>query len=197
MKPEEWIQLMETTGRLKDMTRHSWTRGGRQESVADHSFHMASMAYFVQNRFPEADMKKIYEMCMLHDMGEAFTGDIPAFEKMKDHEAREKEQIRRWVDSLPEAYREKTRALFEEMEALETPEARIVKALDKLEAVIQHNEADLSTWLELEYELNQVYGAEYTKFDDFLESVRRQAAADTRKKLAQAGVCTEEEGREV
>ena len=72
-----------------------------------------------------------------------------------------------------------------------------MKALDKLEAVIQHNEADLSTWLELEYELNQVYGAEYTKFDDFLESVRRQAAADTRKKLAQAGVCTEEEGREV
>ena len=46
------------------------------------------------------------------------------------------------------------------MKALATPEARLYKAVDKLEAVIQHNEADIATWLPLEYDLNIAYGAD-------------------------------------
>ena len=45
------------------------------------------MAYFVSDEFPDADFLKIMKMCLIHDLGEAFTGDIPAFEKTdKDSE---------------------------------------------------------------------------------------------------------------
>ncbi len=184
MDARTWIDIMRTTGRLKDMTRHSWTAGGRHESVAEHTYHLLMMAYFCRDEFPRADMEKVMEMCLFHDMGEAFTGDIPAFEKTADDEAEESRRVSAWVESLPEPYRRRVRALFAEMNAMETEEARIYKALDKLEAVIQHNEADLSTWLPLEYELNLVYGEEQTRFSEFFREARRLAREDSLEKIA-------------
>ena len=73
MKAEKLIELLELAGRLKDNTRHSWTSKGRHESVAEHSWRLALMAYFVQDEFPEADVGRLLEMCILHDIGEAFT----------------------------------------------------------------------------------------------------------------------------
>ena len=98
------------------------------------------MAYFVQDEFPEADIDKVIQMCIFHDMGEAITGDIPAFDKTSadsDHEAHVMDKL---LDTLPEPYCRDLKELFAEMEALETLEAKIYKALDKLEALIQHNE---------------------------------------------------------
>lgn len=54
--------------------------------------------------------------------------------------------------------REEMRALYDEMSVLETQEAKIYKALDKLEAVISHNESDISTWEDHEYDLQLTYG---------------------------------------
>ena len=88
-----------------------------------------------------------------------------------------------WVESLPDGYREEVGGLFAEMEAMETLEARIYKALDKLEVVIQHNEADLSTWIPLEYTMNLEYGAEQSAFSEFLKEVRRLAKEDSVKKI--------------
>ena len=45
-----------------------------------------------------------------------------------------------------------------ELEREETMEAKIVHALDKMETLIQHNEADIATWLPLEYDLQMTYG---------------------------------------
>lgn len=74
--------------------------------------------------------------------------------------------------------------MFAEMIEMKTPEARVYKALDKLEAVLQHNEAPLSTWIPLEYELNQTYGMEEAKASiPFLEAVRNLAVTDTKEKL--------------
>lgn len=183
MNPRTLIDILRITGRLKDMTRHSWTAGGRQESVADHTYQMMMMAYFVRDEFPEADMDKVMKMCLFHDMGEAFTGDIPAFEKTAANEKEETRQVQAWVESLPDGYREEVGGLFAEMEAMETLEARIYKALDKLEVVIQHNEADLSTWIPLEYTMNLEYGAEQAAFSEFLKEVRRLAKEDSVKKI--------------
>ena len=152
--------------------------------MAEHTYHLLMMAYFCRDEFPRADMEKVMEMCLFHDMGEAFTGDIPAFEKTADDEAEESRRVSAWVESLPEPYRRRVRALFAEMNAMETEEARIYKALDKLEAVIQHNEADLSTWLPLEYELNLVYGEEQTRFSEFFREARRLAREDSLEKIA-------------
>ena len=86
---------------------------------------------------------------------------------------------------LPEQLRGELTALFAEMDALATPEARVYKALDKLEVVVQHNEAPLDTWLPLEYELNQTYGIPETAPFPPLAALREQARLDTLAKLAE------------
>ena len=183
MDARTFIDIMRTTGRLKDMTRHSWTAGGRHESVAEHTYHLLMMAYFCRDEFPEADMVRVMEMCLFHDMGEAFTGDIPAFEKTNADESEEARQVDAWIRSLPEGYREQVGALFAEMNAMESMEAKIYKALDKLEAVIQHNEADISTWIPLEYQLNLDYGQKETQFSEFFRKVRQLAKEDSEEKI--------------
>ena len=105
------------------------------------------MAYFMKDEFPDVDINKVILMCIMHDFGEAFTGDIPAFDKTSDDENTEGNVIKEWIDSLPEPYRTELAELFAEMKERKTTEAKLYKALDKMEAVIQHNEADISTWL--------------------------------------------------
>ena len=72
------------------------------------------------------------------------------------------------------------------MDALETAEARIYKALDNLEAVIQHDEADISTWLPLEYELQLTYGAERVKASPYLQRLKAEIDRRTLRKIAAA-----------
>lgn len=186
MEPQKFLDLLSLAERLKNNTRHSWTSQGRHESVAEHSWRMALMALFLRDEFPEADMDKVMRMCLLHDMGEAFTGDIPSFEKTKDHERAEEAALAAWVDALPAPYREELTALYAEMDALESLEARIYKSLDKLEVIHQHNEAPLSTWLPLEHELNLTYGQENVAFSPYLTELRQFMRQESEEKLERA-----------
>ena len=70
------------------------------------------MAYFIKDEFPDVDINKVILMCMMHDFGEAFTGDIPAFDKTSDDENTEENVIKEWIDSLPEPYRTELAELF-------------------------------------------------------------------------------------
>ena len=182
MNTRDLIKALHVAERLKDTTRHCDTSGGRRESVAEHSWRVSLMAYWISDEFPEADIDKVIQMCIFHDMGEAITGDIPAFDKTSadsDHEAHVMDKL---LDTLPEPYRTDLKDLFAEMEALETLEAKIYKALDKLEALIQHNEADLSTWIPLEYDLQMTYGTEECSFSEYMKSLRDMVREDSRKK---------------
>ena len=183
MEPVKLISLMGILERLKNETRHSWTSAGRRESVAEHSWRLTLLAYFVRDEFPDADIDKVVHMCLLHDVGEAFTGDIPSFQKSDRDEAAEAREIDGFLADLPEPYREELTALFTEMTALETKESKIYKALDKLEAVLQHNEADIGTWLPLEYDLQLTYGAAETEFSDYMRRLKRALNEDTRRKI--------------
>ena len=184
MDPRTLIEALAVAGRLKDVTRHCDTAHGRRESVAEHSWRLTLLAYFVSDEFPEADLTKLLKMCLIHDLGEAFTGDIPSFEKTAANEAREDKLLDGWVASLPEPFRAEMQALYAEMNALESLEARIYKALDNLEAVIQHNEAPLSTWLPLEYDLQMTYGTDKAAFSEYLTRLRDEVREDSRRKIA-------------
>ena len=186
MEPRALLKALHVAERLKDATRHCYTSGGRHESVAEHSWRITLMAYFVKDEFPEADMDKVIRMCLIHDIGECFTGDIPSFLKTQADEDTEERLLFAWVDSLPEPYRTEMRALYEEMAARETLEARIYKAMDSMEAVIQHNESDIGTWAENEYELNMVYGDDKVAFSPYLMRLREVIREETRAKIEAA-----------
>ena len=154
MEPEKLLEALHTAEKLKDTTRHCYTSKGRHESVAEHSWRIALMAFWLRDEFPQADMDKVIRMCLIHDLGECFTGDIPAFDKTAADEAAEEALLSRWVDSLPEPVCTEMRTLYAEMAALQTTEAKIYKALDKMEAIVQHNESAIATWVSV-----LVYGA--------------------------------------
>ncbi len=184
MTPNEFLDILAVAEKLKCNTRHCYTSSGRHESVAEHSWRTALMAMLLTDAFPEADMNKVIRMCLIHDLGEAFTGDIPTFQKTKDHEREEESCLNAWVASLPEAQRREFATLYAEMEQRQTLEAKIYKAMDRLEAVIQHNESDISTWLPLEYDLQLTYGEKDVAFSQILTAIKEENNRITRSKIA-------------
>ncbi len=187
MTPGEMLSILEIAARLKSATRHNYTEEGRKESVADHSWRIALMAMLMDGieEFQNYDMNRVIRMCLIHDLGEAFTGDIPAFLKNESDSTKEDALFRTWIDQFPSPQREEWHTLLEEMLALESPESRLYKALDKLEAVIAHDEADISTWLPLEYDLQYSYAKSAAAFSPWLEALRREVDEMTDLKIQQ------------
>lgn len=185
MEVRKLLEALGTAERLKDTPRHCYTSGGRRESVAEHSWRITLMAYWVSDEFPEANLEKLMKMCLIHDLGEAFTGDVPTFEKTEDDETKEASLLEEWVKTLPDPFREEMSSLYQEMEARQTLEARIYKALDNLEALIQHNESDIETWIPLEYDLQMTYGNDKVQFSEYLTRLRDQVRKDSKKKIAE------------
>ena len=183
MNPTELLSALHTAERLKDTTRHCCTSRRRPESVAGHSWRIALMAYWMRDEFPKADMDKVIRMCLIHDLGECFTGDIPSFLKTDADTAKEDALLIQWVETLPQPYRTEMAALYAEMDALETPEAKLYKALDKLEAVIAHNESPISSWLPREYDLNLTYADEHVAFSPYLTALRAAIRRETEAKI--------------
>ena len=183
MEIRKLLDTLALAERLKDAERHCLTSNGRRESVAEHCWRMTFMAYLVSDEFPKADLTKLFKMCLIHDMGEAFTGDIPTFEKTTEDETRERKYLEQWMSQLPEPYASEMQALYQEMEERKTLEARIYKALDSLEALIQHNEADINTWLPLEYDLQMTYGNDKVAFSDYLTRLQDAVREDSVRKI--------------
>ena len=177
------LDALSVAERLKDTTRHCYTKNGRHESVAEHSWMMTLMAFFIKDEFPEVDMDKVIKMCIIHDLGEAFTGDIPTFDKTTSNEQMEEELLYSWVNTLPKNCAAEMMALYDEMAKRETIEAKVYKAIDSLEALIQHNISDLSTWIPKEYELNKIYADDKVAFSEYLKELREEIRKDTLKKI--------------
>lgn len=184
MQQRKLIEFMSAIEKLKCNTRHSWTSTGRRESVAEHSWRLAAMAMLCADEFPTLNIDKVIRMCLVHDWGEAITGDIPAFDKTDAHEREEENAVERLLLMLDEPYRTELTALFAEMNALETGEAKLYKALDKMETLLSHNEASLDTWLPLEYEANLTYGQEQVEHAEWLKTLKDEIKKDSLQKIA-------------
>lgn len=183
MRYEEFISILAVAERLKCNTRHSDTSSGRRESVAEHSWRLALMAMLLEDEFPEVDINKVIKMCLIHDLGEAFTGDIPTFDKTDADTEVEDQTFLKWIENFPEFQKKQFQELLQEMLALESQEAKLYKSLDKMEAVIQHNEADISSWLPLEYDLQLTYGEEEVAFSPYTKGLKEYVNNWTREKI--------------
>ena len=188
MTGQEFLEFLHVAERLKSVTRHCYTADGTHEAVAGHCWRMTLMAMLLEPELPDIDMQRVIRMCIIHDLGEAVTGDIPSFFKTEADERVEANAIAGLLAMLPEPQRETFRGLFAEMDAMETPEARCYKALDRLEAVIQHNESDIATWTPREYELNRTYGAENAAEFPYLRALRTLLCEETDEKIKQGGI---------
>ena len=188
MSPDTFLKILSVAERLKCSTRHCDTSSGRRESVAEHSWRTALMAMLLSSsgQFDGIDLDRVIRMCLIHDLGEAFTGDIPTFEKSGKDEETEYRELTGWIGTFPETLKKEFEELFAEMQERKTPEARLFKALDKLEAVIQHNESDISSWLPLEYDLQFTYGKEEAGQFPYLKQLRDRIDLWTKEKIDNA-----------
>ncbi len=189
MTPRELIEFLTLVEPLKHRLRHAWGADGRQESVAEHTWRLCLMAELLREEFPDTDMNKVIAMGLVHDFGEAITGDIPSFYKTEAHEAEEEKAVNALLARLPENLGGRMSDLFAEMEALVTPEAKLWKALDNMEAVLTHNEAPLSSWIELEYTENIRYGEENVAFSPWMQALKAELNADSRRKISEEKKC--------
>ena len=183
MTVKEYLDILHIAEKLKDTTRHCTTTNKRVESVAEHSWRVSLMAFLLEKEFPEVDMNKVIKMCLIHDLGECFTGDIPVFNKTNDHRQTEENLLMEWVKTLPKELSLEMISLYKEMNEQKTIESKIYKSLDKLEALIQHNESPISTWEEHEYELNKTYAFETVRFSEWLTTLRKEILKETLTKI--------------
>ena len=75
---EAYTDFIKEAEGLKSTLRTAWTAEGRQESTAEHSWRLALFAGVMCREFPELDREKVLMMCLVHDLGERYSGDISA-----------------------------------------------------------------------------------------------------------------------
>lgn len=182
-KLEAYLRFIREAERLKSVLRTAHTSTGRHESTAEHSWRLALLALVLSDERPGLDTQRVLEMCLVHDLGEAFEGDIPAVVQGDPSQkaSQELSAIQRLTALLPENTGERIKALWEEYEACQSTEARWVKALDKAETIIQHNQGDNPP--DFDYAFNVGYGAEWFRDDELLKELRRILDADTRQHI--------------
>ena len=146
------LEVIKLGEKLKSEMRHSWLSNDRRESVAEHTWRVSLMAMLIEPYLNQAvDSARLLKMIIVHDLVEAEATDIPAFDTMNNAELKEQKQINeiraieKIRDTLQGSLGEDVYNLWMEFEHKETFEAKVANALDKLEAQIQHNEADIST----------------------------------------------------
>lgn len=147
------LDFLHVAENLKNELRHSKTSRGRRESVAEHSWRMALMAVLLKPHLDwKLDFERLLAMILAHDLAEARVGDVPIFKSTlcKQKQIAEKKAIQEFRTMLGRDAGPWIYGLWEEFELKQTPEAKIANALDKLEAQLQHNEADLKSWIEWE-----------------------------------------------
>ena len=135
------IDFLQKAEGLKDTLRSGSTQKGRRESTAEHSWRLALMIILFENHLSGVDSLKLLKLCIVHDLGEVISGDVPAPEQTPgdNRAARERIDFISLCDPLPDDIATQMLALWDEYAAASTPEARLAKAFDKLETILQHH----------------------------------------------------------
>lgn len=140
------------------------------------------MALLLEKEFPEVTFSRLVKICIIHDLGEVIHGDIPAPEQagMKDKSEAERQDLVTLLQPLPERLRAEILGLWDEYEEASTPEARLAKALDKLETILQHNQGKNPE--DFDYLFNLEYGQQYTSFHPVIDALRKMLDRETEQR---------------
>ncbi len=179
--------FIKETEKLKDVTRTAWTSSGKRESVAEHSWRLAVFALSMAEYFPGADLARVLGMCLVHDFGEIYEGDVSAKQENDPAGKLEKERkaLDKLTDMLPEIQKTRLLDLWAEYNAADSEESKLVKALDKMETIVQHNQGMNPPGFD--YGFNLSYGADYAKYNDAVKGLRALIDRDTEEKCGKCG----------
>jgi putative hydrolase of HD superfamily len=176
---------------LKNTLRSGHTSTGRPESAAEHTWRLCLMVMLFAPDYPDINMLRLLKICVIHDLGEALHGDIPAVDQdpAVDKSVEERGHLCELIAPLPADRRAEILALWDEYNAAVTPEARLAKAFDKLETVLQHTQG--RNVLGFDYAFNLHYGKRFTDHDELTRALRARIDADTQR-LANGNVGCQE-----
>lgn len=199
MRPDDIdgvLEFLRSAGRLKTTYRSAWTADGRPESVAQHTWRLCLMAIVLADSYPDVEAGRLLKLCVVHDLGEAIHGDVPAVDQHPDDDraAREREDLLQLLRPLPEAAADEILELWDEYEEASTPEARLAKALDKIETILQHNQGDNPP--DFDYHFNLRYGTDYTSGDPLTAAIRRRLDRETETRAREGDVRRDPGSRE-
>jgi 5'-deoxynucleotidase YfbR-like HD superfamily hydrolase len=195
MRPVELegtLDFLRAAERLKATHRSAYTSTGERESTAEHSWRLCLMAMVLAPEFPDVDFSRLIRICIVHDLGEAVRGDIPAPEQARrlaadpgaTKAADERADLVLLVAPLPGPARSEILALWDEYDAAATPEARLAKALDKLETILQHTQGDNPP--DFDYRFNLGYGRRFTAGHPLIEAMRAMLDRETERRAVES-----------
>lgn len=189
MQPDELegiLTFLRAAERLKTVVRSGWTSDGQPESVAEHTWRLCLMAMVLYGNSPGIDLARLLKMCLIHDLGEAIGGDVPAplQEAGSPKSGRERADLLELIASLPVGLRDEIVSLWDEYEAASSPEARVAKGLDKLETILQHTQGKNPA--DFDYAFNLAYGQQYTSADPVLAALRARLDQETARRAEES-----------
>lgn len=163
---EKQLAFILEVDKEKNVLRQTHLTGhGRRENDAEHAWHMAMMIYLLKEYSnQEIDVAKAMMMALVHDIVEidaedTYAYDTKGLESQKEREARAAERI---FGMLPDDQREELRALFEEFESGESPEARFAKAMDNFQPLLLNHSNGGADWREHKVTKSKVVGRQQT-----------------------------------
>lgn len=166
------LDFLRTAEQLKDTLRTAWSSNGRQESTAEHTWRLCLMVMLFADQFPAVDPLKLLKMCIIHDLGEAIHGDIPAVEQVARHDKAQQERrdLMTLVQPLPPQLQQDIVSLWDDYENVLSEEAKLAKAFDKLETLLQHTQGVNPAGID--YGFNLSYGKQYTDATELTAALR-------------------------
>ena len=169
---------------LKHTLRNTHTSAGRHESTAEHTWRLCLMVMVFEDEFSGIDFARLLKICLIHDLGEAIGGDTPAVDRATDLDksARERTDLQTLLAPLDEARRAAFLDLWDDYESAASAEARLAKGLDKLETIIQHNQAEQPG--AFDYGFNLDYGRKHMDAHPLLGAIRALLDEETRRRAA-------------
>lgn len=180
------LDFLRAAEQLKSTLRSGFTAQGRPESTAEHTWRLCLMVMLFEDVYPDLDHHRLLKLCIIHDLGEALHGDIPAIHQdpAVDKSIEERRHFVTLLAPLPADKQRELLALWDEYNAVATPEARLAKAFDKLETVLQHTQGRNPP--DFDYTFNLSYARQYTDLDELIRELRAQIDRETARRAAAA-----------
>ena len=196
---EKQLAFLLEIDRQKEIIRQTYLAdGSRRESDAEHAWHLAVMCMLLSEYANDAiDVARTMKMLLVHDLVEIDAGDTYAYD-VKGNEtkgAREQKAADRIFGMLPEDQGAELRGLWDEIEAMETPEAKLANALDKIQPVLLTDQAQGKSWREHQVRMSQIMERNARTHEG--SEVLWDYIRNVLEKNADAGFIRREDGREV